>query len=53
MCPVLVISLSTAIAILTVIAVHQIRQRRAWQALLVRLIRRWRTPPHDDQNPDP
>lgn len=53
MCSVLVICLSTTIAILTTIAVHQIRQRRAWQALLVKLVRRWKSRSHDDQNPDP
>lgn len=53
MCPVLVICLSTCIAILAILAVQQVRQRRAWQALLVRLTRRWRSRPHDDQNPDP
>jgi hypothetical protein len=53
MCTILVICLSTTIAILTIIAVHQVRQRRAWQALLVRLVRRWRSRPRDDQNPDP
>jgi hypothetical protein len=52
MCSILLICLSTTIAILTIVAVHQVRQRRAWQALLVRLARRWRSRPHDE-DPDP